>query len=154
MGWWESADGTGVIGDRPADILGTVLFEAFGDPVEVDLFAGFLAAVGSAILRNASELVAEPIPPQTQLVAHLAVSPPVTVVIWPVAISGGLDAAVFDAVEAVAFAYRQTSLARPPRLEEIAETIAFVSRGHLADAAGRRVDLERITVRYPMSPSD
>jgi hypothetical protein len=144
MGWWESEDGTGFIGDRPADILGSALADAFGERFDLDLFGGFLASVGAALLRNPDELVRDAIGPKTAIVAELSEMPGLVVPIRASGRRSGLDDGVYDALEAVAFQYRVSELDRLPRLAEILETIAFVARGHVTDANGRTVPLERV----------
>ena len=100
MGWWASEDGTGVIGDRPADILGTALNDALGDRFDVDLLTGFLVAVGGALLRNPSELVSDGLEPDTSIVVDFADTPAVFVPITRPGMTGGLDDALYDALEA------------------------------------------------------
>jgi hypothetical protein len=147
VGWWASADGAGIIGDRPADILGMALSDALGPRYDVELLGGFLAAVGGALLRNPTELVCDKIVPGSELVAEFAEEPAIAVPVQAPPVSTGLDDAVHDALEAAAFQYRTTSLDRAPRLDEILETIALVARGHVVDTAGRPLELERIRAR-------
>jgi hypothetical protein len=144
MGWWASEDGTGVIGDRPADILGTALTDAFGDRFDVELLAGFLVAVGGALLRNPSELVSDGLEPDTAIAIEFSDLPAVLVPIMRPAVTGALDDAVYDALEAAAFHYRVSELERAPTLAEILETIAFVARGHVTDGGGAPLELDGI----------
>jgi hypothetical protein len=153
MGWWASEDGTGLIGDRPADILGTALNDALGDRFDVDLLTGFLVAVGGALLRNPSELVSDGLEPDTSIVVDFADAPAVFVPIARPAMTGGLDDALYDALEAVAFQYRVSELERAPRLAEILETIAFVARGHVTDTRGAPLTLDGIRTHGPGDPA-
>jgi|SRR5215510_12006363 len=134
MGWWESENGKGFIGDRPADILGTALTDALGDKFDIDLFAGFLAALGSALLRNPRELTSETRDlREIAFMAEFADRPPVVMPVRPAPVETRLENSLFDALEAVAFQYQVGEMARPPTLAELLETLAFVARGHLID---------------------
>jgi hypothetical protein len=134
MGWWESEDGRGFVGDGPADILGAALGEALGDSFDPDLFAGFLSALGAALLRNPLELTAE-----TRSLEQYAIAvqygdqPPMIVPVRPAPRDGGLEDALFDALESIAFQYRISEIGRPPTLAELLETTAFVARGHIVE---------------------
>lgn len=134
MGWWTSDDATGLIGDRPADILGGALEDALGPRFDRDLLGGFLSALGAALLRDPARLVAE-----GAAVAALAIAievgddPPDIVPIRRAEDGGGLEDALFDALEAVAFQYLASGPERLPRLSEVLETLAFTARGHLMD---------------------
>jgi hypothetical protein len=48
-----------LIGARPGDPLAPLLRDSLGDPVDVDLFAGFLSAVAGAALPAGSALTAD-----------------------------------------------------------------------------------------------
>ena len=150
MGWWESQDGTGVIGDRPADAFAAVLDESLGGSVDTDLFAGVLHAFGAALLRNPRELVADPPQPGTAIVAELDRRAPLAVPIEAGPEATNLDDALFDALESAVFHYREAGPERLPRLDELLETLAFVSRGRLVDAdTGAPVELRRIRAHRP-----
>jgi hypothetical protein len=150
MGWWESADGRGLIGDRPADAFDAVLEHSFGAHVDTELFGGLLHAFGGALLRNPAELVADPPPPGTAMIAELAGRVPLAVPIEPGPDPTSFDDAVFDALETAVFYYRETGPARFPTLGELLETLAFAARGRLVDAdTGERVELERIRAHRP-----
>ncbi|MBV1796820.1 hypothetical protein [Siccirubricoccus sp. G192] len=134
MGWWASEDGAGQIGDRPADILGTALTEALGERFDPDLLAGFLAGLGAALLRNPAALVAEgPAVAGQRIEMQVEGQAPVEVPIRPAVAWSGLERSLFDALEAAAFQYQLSGVARPPRLAELLETVGFVARGHLYD---------------------
>ena len=145
MGWWQSEDGEGYVGDRPADIMGTALSDALGETFEIDLLAGFLAALGSALLRNPRELTSEGRDlRQLSILVEFADRPPVVVPVRPPPVESGLENSLFDALEAIAFQYRISDIGRPPSLAELLETVAFVARGHIVDEDDRPVSLRAI----------
>ena len=150
MGWWASADGRGVIGDRPADIAGRVLTESLGDRVGVELFQGFLGAVGAALARNPRELLADTFDPEHMVfaveydglpTAHVPVLPPV--------IQTALDDAVYAALGDIAFEYR-VSQDRAPQLAEVLETVAFAARTHLDGATVVRISARDGEEAHPL----
>lgn len=144
MGWWDLEDGLGMVGDHPADILAELLDTSFGPQLDGDLFAGLLIAVGGALLRN-PELLEDPPRTGDLIVVELERRAPRAFEIAPVAHSGGLDDAVFEALEDVAFAYRDGGPERAPRLAEVLAAFAFVLRGRLVDAdTGAPLELVRI----------
>src|SRR5262249_2317897 len=132
-GWWDIEGGLGVVGDRPADLLDRLLRSSFGLPLDTDLFAGLLNVVGTALLRN-PELLEDPPRAGDLIVVELDRRAPLAFEIAPVAHHGGLDDAVYDALEEVAFAYRDGGPQRAPRLAEVLAALAFVLRGNLVDA--------------------
>jgi hypothetical protein len=149
MGWWESEDGSGIVGDRPADILGTALEHALGEGFDTDLFAGFLAATGAALLRNPAALLSDvPLPGGLAFVAELDDAPPIEVPVRPAPVWTSLEDELYDALEAVAFQYRLSDADRAPRLAELLETIAFVARGHVVEpGTGRSLTLRGVYAR-------
>lgn len=134
MGWWESEDGQGFVGDAPADILGTALDEALGDIFDPDLFAGFLSALGAALLRNPGELTTGTQPLEQYAIAvEYGDRPPMIVPVRPAPRDSGLEDALFDALESIAFQYRISEIGRAPTLAELLETAAFVGRGRIVE---------------------
>jgi hypothetical protein len=136
MGWWKTEDGSGVVGDRPADMFAAVLDASLGARFDVDLLGGFLAAFGAAMLRNPQALVADPPPTDAEIVAELEWLTPLVIPIAAGAVTTSLDEAVFDAIESASFQYRESGPERLPRLAELLETIAFVARGRIVDIDG------------------
>ena len=101
-----------LVGALPADPLAAVLLDSLGDPVDVDLFTGFLAAVSSVALPEGSELIVD-------LLGHA----PLTAVAEPSDGTSGLDRAV---AAAVATTYNGG----------ICERLAAAARGRLVAADG------------------
>jgi hypothetical protein len=144
MGWWDIEDGSGVVGDRPADLLDRLLRSSLELPLDSDLFAGLLVSVGAALLRN-PELLEDPPRAGDLVVAEFERRPPLVIELAPVAHGRGLDDAVYDTLEEVAFAYRAGGPERAPRLAEVLAALAFALRGRLVDAdTGAPLDLIRI----------
>jgi len=139
MGWWATEDGTGSIGDRPADVLGALLTGSLGERLDRDLLAGFLAAVGGAVLRDPARLVADPPRPGDAILAELDGAPPLTVPVAAPLVETGLDDAAFAALEDASFCYREGGPERLPTWAELLETVAFVARGRLTDADVTRI---------------
>jgi hypothetical protein len=139
MGWWASDDGSGLIGDRPGDVLGALLTDSLGPRFDVELLGGFLRAVGGAVLRDPARLLSDPPRPGDAIAAEFGDRPPLRVAVTVPAVTGGLDDAVFEALETTSFLYREGGPQRPPRWAELLETIAFVARGHVEDATLRCV---------------
>jgi hypothetical protein len=150
MGWWKTRDGTGVVGDRPADILGDLLSSSFGPRLDTELLAGLLAALGAALLRNPGELVADPPPPGTAIIAELEDRPPLIAEITPAEQPGSLHDAIYDALESVAFQYRASGPARLPLLAEVLATLEFVVADRIVDAdSGEPVALRSVHSHVP-----
>src|SRR3954468_6201295 len=105
MGWWELEDRALVIGDRPADVFGALVDGSFGRRLDTELLAGLLGAFGAALLRNPSELVADPPGPGAAIGAEFERRAPLVVDIAPAALPGGLHDAVYDALESASFQY-------------------------------------------------
>ena len=146
MGWWTSADGLGLIGDRPADILAGALRDALGARFDVDLLAGFLTATGAALRRNPEVLLSGGIPEGAVIVATFSGAPDVEAPVLEPVVRGGLDDALLDALDSVAYHYRLTELERAPRLTEVLETLAFVAHGRVTALDGTPLDLTGIVV--------
>jgi hypothetical protein len=139
MGWWPSADGSGIIGDAPADVMGDLLDDAIGQEFDTDLFAGFLVAIGGALKRNARRLIADPdVLEGSAICAWLGDEPPLVVPLGSSQQETSLDEHVDDALESIAFRYRTTDFERPPRLAEVLETVAFAARGRIVSAEDGR----------------
>jgi hypothetical protein len=150
MGWWEIADGAGVVGDRPADILGELVDSSFGERLDTDLLAGLLVAFGAALLRNPAELVSDPPGNGAVIVAELQGRAPIVVAIKPVEHPGSLHDSVYDALEAVSFQYRESGPERMPTLLELLATLAFPLRSRIVDPdSGEPVELLRIRPQVP-----
>jgi hypothetical protein len=138
MGWWQSSDGQGHIGDGPADILGTALTDALGESFDLDLLAGFVASLGSALLLDPAELVLEGHAIERREVEILTAEHPAVVV--PITADlprGMLEERLFDSLEAVAFAYQDSGVERLPRLAEVLETLGFIARGRLREPGSK-----------------
>jgi HEAT repeats len=148
MGWWSTEEGTDeMVGDGPADQLGTVLRESIGETFDDELFTGFVVALAGALRRNPAELLARPEELDgAALVVTFTEKAPIRVPIPKVPTSGMLADALHQALDGVAMQYRESEVERPPTLNEIARTLAFVARGQITDAEnGRPLDL--ITLR-------
>jgi hypothetical protein len=146
MGWWDSENGNGVIGDRPVDIAERVLTDAFGERFDSDLFAGFLGSVGAALARTPETLLADAFDREhAAFVIEYAERSPQLVPVRPPLIQTALDDAVYAALRDIASEYRASELGRPPFLAEVLETIAFAARVHLVAAEdGDAVTLIRV----------
>jgi hypothetical protein len=114
--------------DCPAAVA-DVMLESLGDPIDVDLFAGFLAAVGSA-MSGADD--------PAYLVATFDDRFPLIVPIAPADITGGLDEAVRAAIEA-----------EPASLPELLESITNAARRRIVNSDGERLALRDITAHGP-----
>ena len=115
-------------GDCPNALAG-VLLESLGDPIDVDLFAGFLAAVGAAVSDDAGP---------SFLVASFEDRFPLVVPIAPADVTSGLDDAVRAAIEA-----------EPAPLPELLDAIAAAARGRIVNTAGEPLLLRDITAHDP-----
>ncbi len=152
MGWWETSDGTGVIGDRPADLLGGLLRDALGDTFDVELFGGFLSAFGAALLFNPSELVSDTLEGGEWFSAEFSDGPPLLVPLRDSVEPGMLERDCYEALEACAFHYR-LGPERLPTLAELFETLVFVSVGRVRSVDGQALEL--LSVRLvPSSPGE
>ncbi|MBO1076166.1 hypothetical protein [Roseomonas marmotae] len=151
MAWWQSSDGLGHIGDRPADILGTALTEALGESFDLDLLAGFLSSLGSALLLDPEALVLEGHAiARREMEILTAEIPPIVVPISTDMPGGMLEERLFDSLEAMAFSYRDSGVDRLPRLAEVLETLSFVARGRLREpGSGTELTLRGIRLLPP-----
>jgi hypothetical protein len=116
--------GAELVGARPTDPLARVLRESLGDPVDVDLFTGFLATVGAVALPEGTRLTAE-------LLGHASV----TVVAESFGDDSGLDrevAAALAAPYAVGLAERLAAAVRGRLLAPDGETPVSVARVSLS----------------------
>jgi hypothetical protein len=107
--------------------LADVLLDSLGDPIDVELFGGFLAAVGAARARDDGPAL---------IVASFDDRMPLVVPVAPAALTGGLDDAVRAALEA-----------EPAGLPEVLDAIAAAARGRIVDGDGERLALRSIAVR-------
>jgi hypothetical protein len=146
VGWWETHDGLGLIGDRPADLLGGLLRDAFGESFDVDLFAGFLAAFAAALMLNPAALVSDPPDPEGALIADFAAGPPLVVPLRDGVERGMLERDLYEALDACAFHYR-LGPERLPRLAELLETLEFVAAGRVTAVDGTTA-LELVQIRF------
>jgi hypothetical protein len=139
-----------LLADDPPGPLATVLAESLGDPVEVDLFGGFLAAVGAALARDGAILVADPPPSPAFLVAGFHDRLPLSVAVAPAQTTGGLDEAVAAALAAEA----ATLPGAPPRLADLLEAVADAARGRIVDGEGAPLALHEVAVRQTADLGD
>jgi hypothetical protein len=151
MGWWATADGSGVIGDRPADLLGRALNEALGSQFDVELFSGFIAALGAALMRDPGEFVLDQPAGEASIVVEFAERKPLQVPVASGAFVGGLDRLLLDVLELAVFHYR-LGPERLPSIAELLDTLAFVARDHIVDLDGTHLRLTRI--RITATPDD
>ena len=107
--------------------LTDVLLDSLGDPIDVDLFGGFLAAVGAARASDDGSAF---------IVASFDDRRPLVVPVAPAEVTGGLDDAVRAALEA-----------EPAGLPEVLDTIAAAARGRIVDGDGEPLVLRSIVVR-------
>jgi hypothetical protein len=105
--------------------LAAVFTDSFGDPVEVDLFAGFLAGVGSCLAQRGASGV---------LVASFTDRFPIAVPVAPAEVTTGLD-------DAIAAALPSGSLS------EALEAVTAAARGRLVDDEGERVVLRSVKLQ-------
>jgi hypothetical protein len=139
MGWWVSSDGTGMIGDGPADTLEATLTDALGETFDTELFAGLLGALGATLSRNPGMLLADPSSLRDAvMVAGFDDGEPLRVPVRQAVAPGLLEDRLHAALDAIAMEYRVSSAVRPPRLAEVLETLAFVTRGRIVDADTRQ----------------
>jgi hypothetical protein len=126
-----------VAGDG-ADPLTAALTDSLGDPVDVELFGGFLAAIGAALLRHGTDLVDDPPQPGALLVADLAERDPLAVpaAAAPVA-ETGLDDAVSRALAEVAGPLGERRPGGRPWLTDLLDAVAGAARGHVVDTDGQ-----------------
>jgi hypothetical protein len=120
---------------EPSPLAG-VLLDSLGDPVDVDLFGGFLAAAGAALLRAGPALVDDPPPPGTLLVAELAGRPPLVVPMAAAVAPTGLDQAVTAALFQEAARLGGGAPPRKVRLRRLLDGIAAAARGRVVDPDG------------------
>jgi hypothetical protein len=129
VGWWPTADGSGVVGDEPADVLGAAVNAAVAARARVGarpelavLLADLAAAVGQPLRAELRE--GEPVEARGE-------GDPEAV------------AALTEAVAEIVRVYEQ-DWQRPPSLAELLETAAFVLAPGLDGLAGsprvRRVE--------------
>jgi hypothetical protein len=102
-----------LVGAQPGDPLAEVLLGGLGDPVDLDLFAGFLAAVGTAAFPAGTDITVE-------LLDHA----PVAVLAEPSAGAGGLGRTVAAALAT-------------PFDGPLDERLASMVRGRLVASDGR-----------------
>jgi hypothetical protein len=120
---------------EPSPLAG-VLLDSLGDPVDVDLFGGFLAATGAALLRAGHAAVDDPPPPGTLLVAEFAGRPLLVVPVAAAVVLTGLDEAVTAALFQEAARLGGGAPPRKVRLRRLLDSIAAAARGRVVDADG------------------
>jgi hypothetical protein len=109
--------------------LAEVLVDSLGDPIDVDLFGGFLAAIGAALSAEDGPRF---------LVASFDDRFPLVVPVAPAEISGGLDDAVRAAIDA-----------DPAPLPELLDALAAAARGRIVNGDGEPLSLRDVTAHDP-----
>jgi hypothetical protein len=113
-----------LIGALPADPLADVMLESFGDPVDVDLFAGFLAAAGGAAGLDGATITVE-----------FDDRPPLVIAVTEPEITTSLDEAIVAALAV-------------PHPGSLTGRLTTAARGRIVDIDGHTpLELSRITIR-------
>jgi hypothetical protein len=112
-----------LIGALPSDPLARVMLDSIGDPLDVELFGGFLAAVGTAARG-----------PGTVVTVDFVGRPPLTIPIADPVVTSGLDDAIAAALVA-------------PQPRPLAERLTEAARGRVVDVDGQTpLILRRIAI--------
>jgi hypothetical protein len=116
-----------------AGSLHSVLVESFGERVELELFAGFLIAVGGVLLARGAPLASDAV-----LVAEFADATTIAAPVVPPVVETGLDEAIARALAAAH---------PPPTVEQTLDRIALAARDLVVDGQSEQVlVLRRIRV--------
>jgi len=132
----------------PALRIRELLTESLGDPVDADLFGGFLAAFGGALHRGGPALVSDPPEYGALLVAEFAGRPPMAIPVDPGVEPAGLDADLSAVLAACARRHREAG-ERVPCTHDLLADLVHAARERIVDPDGRALTLLEIFVQPP-----